>query len=61
MKTTNEEGGMRDEQEGASIMQMALDAATLCSCLPCCRTRVDRMPREEDDLGSSRERTIVEV
>ena len=44
MKTTTAEGGMRDtteEGEAASIMQMAMDASTLCSCLSCCRTKVD--------------------
>ena len=39
MKTTNEEGGMVDPDEDASIMQMALDATSLFSCFSCCRRR----------------------
>jgi hypothetical protein len=39
MKTTNSEGGMRDPEEGASLLKLNLNAASLCACFPCCRTR----------------------
>ena len=69
MKTTNAEGGMVDndnsnEGEAASIMQMAMDASTLCSCFTCCRTKVDEAPAGSVNMHTStdsRHLTVVEV
>ena len=42
MKTTNIEGGMRnDQEEDISIMQLALETGQLCRCFQRCRTRAN--------------------
>ena len=45
MKTTNNEGGMRDPQEDKSIMDTAIRSAKLCVCFGCCRPK-----REQNDM-----------
>lgn len=37
MKTTNQEGGMVDPDEGVTIMQIALDATSAFNCFQWCR------------------------
>lgn len=54
MRTTNSEGGMREQREAqSSILDTIMNTSKLCACFPCCRkTQLEEQPLDMEQMIS---------